>query len=105
MGTTPTDVQSVDSVKWFTLTDISKMWMIDEWAPGVVRIRSGTGAGQVYRIIDNTPVMIEIAYSWLTKPTGSEYDVLNASTWTEINDVSDDNKNADGETNITWDLE
>ena len=53
--------------------------MIDEWAPGVVRIRSGTGAGQVYRIIDNTPVMIEIAYSWLTKPTGSEYDVLNAS--------------------------
>ena len=97
----------MSSVTSCTLTDSSKSWTTDEWAPGVVRIRSGTGAGQVFRITNNTSDTITIAFNWLTPlpTTDSEYDVLNASTWTEINDVSDDNKNADGETNITWDLE
>ena len=36
---------------------------------------------------------------------GTEYEVINTSTWGLDNEVSGDNISADGTTNITWDLE
>ncbi len=35
----------------------------------------------------------------------SEYIVNHKLTWTQFNDVPDDNKNFDGTTPITWDLQ
>jgi len=88
-----------------TLADTSKSWSANGWAPGVVKIQSGTGAGQVRRITSNTSTTITVTNNWSVTPDNtSVYEIINTSTWTLVNDVSNDNKNADGTTNITWDL-
>jgi len=89
-----------------TLTDNSKGWGIDFWEPGAVVIVSGTGGGQVRRVTSNTADTITVTNNWsITPDNTSGYEVINTSTWTLINDVASDNKNADGTTNITWNLE
>ena len=79
---------------------------IEIWEPGLVKIHEGAGIHRVRRIVDNTADTITVAEGWGIVPDEtSVYEVINTSTWTIINDVSGDNENSDGTTNITWNLE
>jgi len=89
-----------------TLTDDTKEWDEDTWAPGIITITSGDAAGQYRRVTGNTEDTITVAESWGTQPpSGSGYIVINTSTWEPWDDVEDDNENGDGTTNTSWDLE
>jgi len=62
----------------------------------------------VRRINTNTDVRVNVEREWdlgESPMTGTEYEVINTSTWGLDNEVSGDNISADGTTNITWDLE
>jgi len=57
-------------------------------------------------VTSNTADTITVTNNWsITPDNTSVYEVINTSTWTLINDVASDNENADGTTNITWDLQ
>ncbi len=100
------DTGTASSGGVYTLTDNTKAWGPAGWVPGVIKITGGTGVGQVRRVTGNSDVTITVATAWGTQPAAdSEYTVFKASTWTIVNDVGNDNVNADGTTNTTWDLQ
>lgn len=92
-----------------TLTDSDQAWDGDEWVPGVVEIKGGTGSGQIRHVTDNTATTITVTEAWETTPDEtSTYEVINTSTWAVINDVSNglqDNESGDGTTPTEWDLD
>lgn len=89
-----------------TLTDSSKSWTSGIWSPGAVKILDGTGKDQVRRVTSNTGNTITVTNNWSTIPDDtSVYELINTSTWTQVNDVSGDNVSGDGTTNITWNLQ
>ena len=102
------DTGTAESGAADTLTDNNKNWAENTWVPGAIRIIGGTGDGQYRRIIGNTATTITVATNWKDPPNrpgnGSQYRVINTSTWSQLNDVNNDNQNADGSTNVSWDL-
>ena len=89
-----------------TLTDDSKAWAPGSWAPGVIHICGGTGSGQTRTITDATATTITVANEWHTQPDStSQYRVVNTATWTQHNDVANDNESGDGWTKTSWDLQ
>ena len=52
-----------------TLTDTLKFWDVNIWVGKYVRVVSGTGAGQVRRIVSNTLNVLTVANAWATQPT------------------------------------
>ena len=100
------DTGTAESGTANTLTDNNKSWAANTWAPGAIKIHAGTGMGQVRRVTGNTATKITVATNWSTQPDGTSiYLVVNNSTWVQHNDVANDNQNADGTTNISWDLQ
>jgi len=67
----------VDSSTDNTITDV-KTWTIDTFAGNYVRISSGTGAGQVRKILSNNATgTITVEVDWFTNPDGtSAYQIL-----------------------------
>lgn len=60
-----------------TLTDALMVWTVDEWAGQLVRILSGTGAGQVRDIASNTADTLVVTEAWAVTPdTSSTYQVI-----------------------------
>jgi len=101
-----TDSGTAESATANTLTDTDKNWAANTWVPGAIWIKAGTGAPQHRRIIANTATKITVAEDWVPAlDATSQYWVINKTTWVQHNDVAGDNKNADGSTNITWDLQ
>ena len=88
-----------------TLTDNTKNWGANGWAPGVVKIIAGTGAGQIRRVTENTASTLTVTPDWDTQPAGADYDVIKTSTWTQDTSVSGDNQNGNGTTSRTWNLQ
>jgi hypothetical protein len=66
---------------------------------------SGPADGEGRRVTSNDPNTLTVAINWYNLPSSGVYSVINTSTFTVVNDVSGDNKNADGETKITWNLQ
>lgn len=93
-----------------TLTDTTKNWGENEWAPGAVYISDGTGMGQ-YRTIDsNTATVLTVVSDWRIVPDAtSVYQVVTETTWTPVNDCDHDdihdNESRDGITPVSWNLE
>ena len=90
-----------------TLTDNTKNWAVDIWKPGVVYIWRGTGAGKGRQVTGNTATTLTVSPNWIpadVPDATSEYEVVNTATFTQVNDVPNDNKSADATTPITWDL-
>jgi len=102
----PFEVGQATGASANTLADSSKSWTPNMWAPGAVEIKQGTtGGGQARRVTANTATNLTVAPNWdITPDPTSIYAVASTSTWTKVSDVADDNKNADGTTKITWDL-
>jgi len=84
-----------------TLTDSSKSWTASAWVPGVV----GVANDPARRITGNTANTLTVTPDWSSVGPGSQYLVMNTSTWTQINDVAGDNTSGDGSTPITWNLQ
>lgn len=51
-----------------TLTNNSKAWGTNMWANYQVRIKSGTGAGQIRAIASNTGTVITVSSAWAVNP-------------------------------------
>ena len=62
------DTGNVTSASSNTLTDSSKNWPTDQWKDYIVEIVSGTGAGQVRRIVSNTKDTLTVEPDWTTVP-------------------------------------
>lgn len=91
-----------------TLSDTNQSWSNNEWSPGVVWIIAGTGANQFRRVVGNTASVLSVESDWSIHPDAmSQYRIINTSTWTEINDIDDDNVNRHdaGTTQTSWDLQ
>lgn len=68
---TATDTQS-----YSTLTDTSKVWVVDSWATYAVTITSGTGVDQTRIIASNTDTTLTLLNDWITPPDStSTYDI------------------------------
>jgi hypothetical protein len=67
---------------------------VDEEIGRLLRIISGPGAGQVYRIIDNTATKVYIEGDWLTTPTSASRYVIEEPDW-QVRQDSDSLNNAD----------
>ena len=59
-----------------TLADTSKTWAVNRWANYAVRILSGTGAGQVRRILSNTATALTVSGGWNILPTSASVYVI-----------------------------
>ena len=104
--TGPFEAGTATSSNTNMLEDTSKVWSTDIWSSGVVYIKKGTGKGQFRNITGNAPSWITVSPNWAVSPDAtSEYVIINTSSWTLLNDVPGDNKNDDGSTNTTWNLE
>jgi hypothetical protein len=51
-----------------TLTNSAKTWGTNMWANYQVRIKSGTGAGQIRTIASNTGTVLTVSAAWTTNP-------------------------------------
>lgn len=51
-----------------TLTNSSKSWGINMWANYQIRIKTGTGAGQIRTIASNTGTVITLSSAWAINP-------------------------------------
>lgn len=51
-----------------TLTDGTKAWPVNGWTNQQVRIKSGTGAGQIRVIASNTSTVLTVSIAWTTAP-------------------------------------
>jgi hypothetical protein len=59
-----------------TLTDTSKVWVVDSWATYAVTITSGAGADQTRIIASNTDTTLTLQNDWLVVPDStSRYDI------------------------------
>lgn len=59
-----------------TLTDAAKAWPVNGWANFQVRIKSGTGAGQVRSIASNTATVLTVSAAWTTNPDATSIYVI-----------------------------
>jgi hypothetical protein len=88
------------------LWDTTKNWPQASWL--FVMITSGTGAGQLRRIVANGPNWIRIAQPWVPNEipdATSRYWLVSEGTWTSVDDVIGDNITGDGQLDkLTWDL-
>lgn len=63
-----------------TLTESGKTWSADQWKGYSVRIRLGTGAGQIRSIRENTSEQLTIEPAWGTHPgAGAKYVIFQPS--------------------------
>lgn len=61
-----------------TITDTGKTWTVNQFAGLTIVISSGTGAGQIRKIISNTATEITVDVNWITQPiVGSGYVLAN----------------------------
>ena len=51
-----------------TLTDASRAWTVNQWANTLVKIISGTGAGQYRTVTSNTASILTVNAAWTTNP-------------------------------------
>ena len=80
-------------------------WGGDIWKDGAVYIHAGTGSKQFRRITGNTATVITVSPDWGPGlGLDSKYALISSTSWTKLDDVTGDNKNDDGVTNITWNL-
>ena len=57
-----------------TLSDASKSWPTNGWTNAQVRIKSGTGVGQIRSIASNTATQLTVSSAWTVTPdTTSQY--------------------------------
>lgn len=59
-----------------TLTDGAKSWPVNGWTNYQVRIKSGTGAGQVRTIASNTATVLTTSAAWTTNPDATSVYVI-----------------------------
>jgi len=52
-----------------TLTDSTPTWTVNTFANWIIYIKSGTGAGQIRRVISNTANVITVKNAWDTNPS------------------------------------
>jgi hypothetical protein len=90
-----------------TLTDTTQNWASDQWKGGSVHVILPTGERPAYEVTGNTATTITIPRNWFITPTTNSLYILNATnTWTQVNDVLDDNDTGDGgPIPLTWDLQ
>jgi len=62
------DTGIVTSATNTTLTDKTKNWPTDQWKDYVVEIVSGTGEGQIRKIVSNTSDTLTVDPAWVTVP-------------------------------------
>ena len=62
-----------------TLTDGIKAWPVNGWANAQVRIKAGTGAGQVRSIASNTATVLTIGTTWTVTPDATSIYVIEAN--------------------------
>jgi GT2 family glycosyltransferase len=81
-------------------------WEVDQWAGGVVDIVAGVGAGQSRRVTSNSGDTLTVSRDWATVPTeASVYRIIMPNSWTKLDDVAENNRNGQGTTNVSWNLE
>jgi len=56
--------------------------IVNEYQSAVVRITRGTGAGQEYTVVSNTPTTLTIGMGWATQPDTTSFFVVAENTWT-----------------------
>ncbi|MBP9802470.1 hypothetical protein KBC40_02690 [Patescibacteria group bacterium] len=69
----PSDASVTGTATWvsdssFLLIDTSKAWTTNMWANYLVKITSGTGAGQVRHIASNTATVLTVSAIWQSLP-------------------------------------
>jgi len=77
-----------------TLENAGAGLAVDEEVGRLLRIISGQGAGQVYRIISNTTSKVYIEGDWLTTPTSASRYIIEEPDW-QVIQTSDSLNNAD----------
>lgn len=77
-----------------TLSGAGAGLAVDEEIGRLLRIISGPGAGQVYRITDNTATKVYIEGDWLTTPTSDSRYIIEEPDW-QVRQDSDSLNNAD----------
>lgn len=97
---------TVSSATANTLKRNDATWTADEWEKGLVYITAGPGIGQTRLVTGNTTDTLTIGPDWTTNPTNqSTYCVVKQASWSKLEDVSGDNQNGDGTTNLSWNLQ
>lgn len=59
-----------------TLNNTGKTWGVNMWANYQVRIKSGTGAGQIRTIASNTATALTVSVAWTTTPDATSVYVI-----------------------------
>ena len=71
-----TDYGTASASAASSLTDASRAWVVNQWANTLVKIVSGTGAGQYRIVTSNTSTVLTVNAAWSTNPdTTSIYEV------------------------------
>lgn len=85
----------ISDSKWLnTLENAGAGLGVNEEVGRLLRIISGPGAGQVYRIISNTASKVYIEGDWLTTPTSASRYIIEEPDW-QVIQTSDSLNNAD----------
>lgn len=63
-----TDYATASSGAATTLTDVSRAWVVNQWANTLVKIISGTGAGQYRIVVSNTATILTVNAAWTVNP-------------------------------------
>ncbi|MEQ8785775.1 MAG: hypothetical protein RIC55_05730 [Pirellulaceae bacterium] len=90
-----------------TVTAAGAGWDADQWKGGVIKIFTGAGAGQIRGIASNTADTITVSTKW-TDGNPADGSVIRLETkdgWVMLEDVANDNENADGTTKLSPDLQ
>jgi len=100
------DLGDLTAATTTTVTDDTKEWDNDHWVPGLVEVASQWGK-KVRRVEDNNSDTLSLVHAWtLTPQVDDPYKVIHMDTWERVTDCgADDNKNDDGDTALTWNLE
>lgn len=83
-----------DSLWMNTLSNAGAGLAVDEEQGRLLRIISGPGAGDAYRIISNTATKVYIEGDWLTTPTSASRYIIEEPDW-QVIQTSDSLNNAD----------
>lgn len=62
-----------------TLVNVSKTWTVNQWTNYIVRIISGTGAGQTRTIASNTNTTLTISVNWAVNPSSDSVYVIDGN--------------------------
>lgn len=65
-----------------TVGNAALQMMVNEYQSAVVRITRGTGAGQEYTIVSNTPTTLTIGTPWAVQPDTTSFFVIADNNWT-----------------------